>query len=149
MRYPYTGKRIGATLVDYIFTFCLTFLYIVSFGENDGLGHYSVSGFATLPLFLFWFIYFIVAEWYTGNTMGHYLFGLKVVPVEGQHLGFSQVTLRRICDVVDICWCFGLIAFLLVKTTQHNQRLGDLLAKTEVVGHNDKRMTADLDFEKS
>jgi hypothetical protein len=51
--------------------------------------------------------------------------------------GFGQTFVRRICDALEIVWCFGLIAFLLVKNTQQNQRHGDLLAKTLVIGEKD------------
>jgi RDD family len=60
MNYPYTSKRVGATLIDYTLTFALTILYIVNFGEEDGPHHYTVSGLPALVPVAFWFVYFVI-----------------------------------------------------------------------------------------
>jgi hypothetical protein len=50
---------------------------------------------------------------------------------------------------LEIVWCFGLIAWLLVRSTENHQRLGDLVAKTAVIGRDDTQTTIDFDFEKN
>jgi uncharacterized RDD family membrane protein YckC len=102
-----------------------------------------------LALNAFWFVYFIITEKYMGGTMGHQLFKLKVISMDGNELGFWQVFLRRICDALEISWCFGLVAFFLVKTSAYNQRLGDMVAKTRVVGKEEPGPEMAFDFEKS
>src|SRR5262249_30993297 len=102
---------------------------------------------ALVPM-LFWFIYFVIAEALLNGTLGHHLFGLKVVSVlANPKPNFGQILLRRISDALEIAWCFGLIAFILVKNTQHNQRLGDLWAKTVVTGKNEAFSETTFDFE--
>jgi uncharacterized RDD family membrane protein YckC len=149
MNYPYTSKRVGATLIDYTLTWALTILYIVNFGEEDSPQHYTINGLPALAPVAFWFIYFVITERYMGGTLGHQLLKLKVISRDNNSLSLGQVTIRRLCDALEIAWCFGLIAFLLVKSTDHHQRLGDLVAKTLVVGREDTQSAVDFDFEKS
>jgi uncharacterized RDD family membrane protein YckC len=79
MNYPYTSKRVGATLIDYTLIWVLDFLYLVEFGKNDNPGHYSMDGLPVLVPIAFWFVYFVITERFMGGTLGHQLFGLKVV----------------------------------------------------------------------
>jgi uncharacterized RDD family membrane protein YckC len=67
--------------------------------------------------------------------------------LSGNELGFGQVIKRRIADALEITWCFGLIAFILVKNTEFQQRLGDLWAKTQVVDRNEPAYIPDFEFE--
>ena len=149
MNYPYTSKRVGATFIDYTLTWVLTFLYIVEFGEQETPGHYSVNGLPAFVPVVFWFVYFVITERYMGGTLGHQLCRLKVVSQDNNSLSLGQVTVRRLCDALEIAWCFGLIAFLLVKSTDKHQRLGDLVAKTMVIGREDTQTAIEFDFEKS
>lgn len=148
MKYPYTGKRAAACLIDYTLIYALTIFYIVYFGEEDSSGQYSIHGFATLLPVTLWFVYFVVAETF-GGTLGHRIFKLKVISMDRQPLTFGRILVRRLCDVVDISFCFGLIAFILVKNTQFHQRLGDIAARTQVVGKEDLAPSVDFDFEKN
>jgi uncharacterized RDD family membrane protein YckC len=147
MKYIYTSKRVGATLIDYTLVFVLTYLYIYTVGTRDDNGVYHLSGLPVLPLNGLWFVYFVITERYMGGTMGHQIFKLKVISMDGNELGFWQVFLRRICDALEITLCFGLIAFLLVKTSPYQQRLGDMVAKTRVIGKQDPATEAIFDFE--
>lgn len=146
--YPYTSKRVVACLIDYTLIFVLTGLYIVYFGKEDRPGNYSIHGIATLVPIVMWFVYFVVAETF-GGTLGHRLFRLKVIAIDGQELTFGRILVRRLCDALEISWCFGFVAFLLVKNTQHHQRLGDIVAKTQVLGEEDLAPSVEFDFEKN
>ena len=149
MDYPHTSKRVGATLIDYTLIWVLDFLYLVEFGKNDSPGHYSMDGLPALLPIAFWFVYFVITERYMGGTLGHQLQKLKVVSRDGNDLTLGQVTKRRFCDALEIVWCSGLIAWLLVRSTDNHQRLGDLVAKTMVIGRDDTHTAVDFDFEKS
>ena len=148
MNYPYTSKRVVACLIDYTLIFVLTYYYVKYFGEEDTEGTYHVRNFAVLPPVALWFVYFVVAEAF-GGTLGHRIFGLKIVSMDGQEVTFGRILIRRLCDAVEISWCFGFIAFLLVKNTQHHQRLGDIVAKTQVLGKGDLAPSVEFDFEKT
>lgn len=146
--YPYTGKRVAATLIDYTFVWSLTIFYIVYFGKEETRGQYTIHGFSILLLICFWLLYFVVAE-ALGGTLGHRIFYLKVVAIDGLEPDFGSILVRRIFDIFEIVWCFGFIAFLVVRNTRYHQRLGDIVAKTYVIGRNDKLNLVVFDFEEA
>ena len=127
------GRKIGATLIDYILFFAFFFWYLKSFGEYDSVDNtYAVYGFDTLPIIIFWAVYMILIENLTGATLGHHLFNLKVISFNGERTSFSQNLKRRLLDFIDILF-WGIPALITIKNTEHHQRLGDLWAKTLVV----------------
>lgn len=146
--YKYIPKRVRATIIDYLVATFIFVFYILMVGKSDGQGTYMVSGFPALVLSFILFAYFILTERYMGGTLGHQLFKLKVVSLNGESPDFRQIFVRRICDLVEIVWCFGLIAYLLATNTDQNQRLGDLLAKTIVIGKEETYPNIVFDFEK-
>ena len=85
-------------------------------------------------------------EAYCGQTLGHALLGIKVVSLDGSAISFGQALKRRLCDAIEISWCFGLIAFILVKSTGNQQRLGDIVAKTYVT-LKDEEVRSEFEFE--
>jgi uncharacterized RDD family membrane protein YckC len=95
MNYPYTSKRIGATLIDYTLTFALTFLYIMTFGEENSPHNYTISGLPALVPVAFWFVYIVITERYMGGTLGHQLCKLKVVSHEGDLVAKTVVIGRE------------------------------------------------------
>jgi uncharacterized RDD family membrane protein YckC len=122
-----TGKRVIACLIDYTFLFLFSWFYVMAVGEPNGEGGASVSGLPALVPFGIWFAWLVLAEAKWGQTVGHALVGLKIVSMDGSAPEFVQVLKRRLCDVIEISWCFGLIAFLIAKNTPSRQRLGDIV----------------------
>ncbi len=149
--YPkkYIGKRIAATVIDYTIVIAITWLYIMTFGTETEEGTYTVIGISALVPFFFWCIYFIVCEAALGGTLGHQLLSLKIVSTDGRSPTFGQIIMRRISDALEISCCLGLIAFILVNTNSQAQRLGDIWAKTIVLGKNDNYSVGEFDFEKN
>jgi len=143
----YISKRVTATFIDYTLTFALTFAYIYIVGQPDESGAHVVTGLPALVPVLFWFLYFIICETYLDGTLGHQLLKVKVMSADGKTPVFSQILLRRLADAIEIAWCFGLIAFVIVKSTPNSQRLGDIWAKTIVIGKNDTFPVPKFDFE--
>ena len=132
----FIGKRIAATLIDYTLVFTLCFAYILYFGRENERGGKTISGLPALLPMAFWFFYFVITEAFLDGTVGHQLMKLEVVTISGRKPSFSQTLVRRIFDAIDITWCFGLLAFILVYNTDNSQRIGDILAKTIVIGKN-------------
>lgn len=130
-------RKIVATIIDYTLTFIFTFWYIYEFGAPNDEGGYSVSGVGALFPLAFWLLYFVIAEKYCAATLGHEIVKLRVVSVDGSPLTFTQVLKRRVCDAIEISSCFGLIAFFIAENNEKHQRLGDILAKTLVIGKNE------------
>jgi uncharacterized RDD family membrane protein YckC len=143
----YIGKRIAATLIDYTLVFGLTIAYVSIFGSPNDEGGRTISGLPALVPLIFWFAYFIVTENLLDGTLGHQLMGLIVVTLDNKHPAFSQTVVRRVADALEISWCFGFIAFIIVYRTDHCQRLGDILAKTIVVKKNAFFTDPTLDIE--
>jgi len=125
--------RIGAAILDYLIFIVFFFFFVFTFGEKITENTHQIKGpLAMVPL-IFWFIYFIVFEFALKGSPGNRIMGLKVLSVDNEPLKFVQIVKRRICDVLDIWWCFGLLGLILIKNTANNQRLGDIWAKTIVV----------------
>ena len=144
---PYIGRRVAATFIDYTLTFALTFSYIYIVGRPDENGSHVVTGLPALVPILFWFLYFIICETFVDGTLGHQLLKIKVVSVDGTSVSLSQILVRRLADILEIAWCFGLIAYAIAKSTQNNQRLGDIWGKTIVIGKKDTFPIDKFDFE--
>ena len=143
---PQTGRRILATIIDYAVVFAFTFWYTMTFGTPNDEGGYTVSGFSVWGLVRFWGLWIVGTEGFCGQTLGHALVGLKVVNIDGSPISLGQSLKRRLCDAVEISWCFGLLAFILVKSTGNQQRLGDIIAKTYVV-RKDQEALPEFEFE--
>ncbi|GAB5525646.1 MAG: hypothetical protein Roseis2KO_35180 [Roseivirga sp.] len=127
-------NRISATIIDFILFYAFIFAYTYALGEPNNEGGYSVTGFATWGVPAMWFLFFPVAESMGGQTLGHKIMGIKVVATNGKPIGFGQAFKRRLADIIDLHFCFGLIAYLVIRNSPTHQRLGDLWAGTIVVG---------------
>jgi uncharacterized RDD family membrane protein YckC len=144
----YVSKRVRATVIDYTLVWAFTIFYILMAGERNFEGAYTVSGWPALIPVLFWFLYIVIAEQYVGGTLGHLIFKIRIESITNEKITLGRTFIRRISDVLEIAWCFGLIAYLLALNTRNNQRLGDILAKTCVIGKNDIYQDIQFDFEK-
>lgn len=133
---PNTSKRIGATIIDYGFVLTFTYLFIVAYGKPNEDGGYTLTGLPALVPILLWFLYFVLTESIWGSTVGHAIFRLSVLTMFLTKPTFTQILKRRVADIIDIIAFIGLIAFILIRNTQYNQRLGDIWAKTIVVDMN-------------
>jgi uncharacterized RDD family membrane protein YckC len=130
---PLILKRTLATFLDWAL-FLVIFIpyYKVYAIQNPEDGSWSLKGLPALGSMMIWVIYFPIAEYKFGNTLGHYLLKLRVYSLSTDNLTFIQTFKRRLCDMIDIQWCFGLLAIILIKNTEKHQRLGDIWAKTIV-----------------
>lgn len=125
--------RVGAAIFDYLIFLVVVIFFVFFLGKKVDSNSYQLRGSLGLLPFIFWFIYFVIIESVLKGTLGKRLMGLRVFSLDNEPLKFSQVFKRRICDTLDICWCFGLLGFILMKNTINNQRLGDIWAKTIVM----------------
>ena len=133
-------KRIIATLIDYAIISIITYLYIELLGDDTPDGSKEVNGLLTLPIFIFWFLYFVVIETFYSATLGHQALYLKVVTIDRKVIGFSQALKRRLLDPIDIM-IYGIPAIITIKNTDKHQRLGDLWAKTIIIDTKDIEQT--------
>ena len=131
---PKLLRRALATVIDYGLYMAFYIGLIVTYGvENDEGGYTLSNDIGGLWIFIVWFLYFPITESIRGQTLGKLMLGLKVVSKRGSPISFGQALKRHLVDIIDFSF-FGLIAFIIIKNTPDHQRLGDLLAKTIVIG---------------
>ena len=68
-----------------------------------------------------------------GQSWGKRAMGIKVVRLDGKEPGLSDYLLRAIFHLIDTFSSFGIIAALLISSSNKSQRLGDLTANTAVI----------------
>ncbi|MFH1501642.1 MAG: RDD family protein [Candidatus Eisenbacteria bacterium] len=100
--------------------------------------HSWVSGhYVTDPLCLVFlgcmFLYFFLLEGMVGATLGKRLLGLRVVGVDGGRAGLLRSLLRNVLRVVDGLPTLGLVAAVLISTSEERTRFGDRVAETRVI----------------
>lgn len=134
---PNLKKRVLATFYDYGLFFLATSIYVGFFGHDNDEGGRTVSGLLTLPIIIFWFIYFVIIEGFYGATFGHQAFNLKVLKLNRMNIGFSQAFKRHLIDPIDI-FIYGIPAIIAIKNSDKHQRLGDMWAKTIIVDTTDR-----------
>jgi uncharacterized RDD family membrane protein YckC len=112
-------------------------LYInVTLGDEK----YSIVGsgkfltYVGLMLLIYW-LYYGVLQGIKGWTPGKLALGIRTVAEEtGQPAGVGRATLRWVAWIVDsFPWFIPLVGLITAVTTQKNQRVGDMVAKTVVV----------------
>jgi len=133
------GKRITAGFIDYAIIFFFQGIMFYFYGKQID-GGYVLSGTPFWMVVLFWAFMTIGLEQIFGATIGNFMSDLKPVSIKdfnNQRLTIGQSIKRHLVDILDI-WFFGLIGILLIKNTKHNQRLGDIWAKTIVLDTIDK-----------
>jgi uncharacterized RDD family membrane protein YckC len=74
-----------------------------------------------------------LSELFTQRTFGKWIFGLRVVSLDGRRPGVVALLARNALRLIDINLLFPL---LLVAVTPYHQRLGDLVARTVVVAED-------------
>jgi uncharacterized RDD family membrane protein YckC len=129
----YFFLRALATVIDFAFCGGFFFAYARYFGveTNDG---YQVSGCGhVLALIAAWVAFFPLSEGIWGRTLGKWTCDLRVVDLNNRPVTMGQAATRRLLDPIDLFAFFGLVAYIAAKTTPLHQRLGDLVAKTQVV----------------
>lgn len=99
-----------------------------AFKEDFGTGILIVFYLAA------WLLYGILCEYYwSGQTIGKWLLGLRVVDAAGLELQFYQVAIRNLIRSLDLFPVLGLTGGITMLCNRRLQRLGDLAAGTVVV----------------
>jgi uncharacterized RDD family membrane protein YckC len=125
--------RFGAWFFDYAVVFAFTWWFVMTNGEPNDDGGYTVTGLAALAVPAFWFFWIVLPEGLWGATLGKKIIGLKIVKTNGQSLGMANAIGRRICDVIDFSLSFGIVAAVCFKNSPIGQRLGDRAMNAVVI----------------
>ena len=76
---------------------------------------------------------YVVIQGLRGWTPGKLLFGIRTVAEDGQPPGIGRAIIRWVLFIVDGL-CAGLVGFIVMLTSRGHRRVGDMAAKTYVVG---------------
>ena len=136
LQYASSAQRVMALLFDCLI-FLAVFVFFLIFIEMDENGKFSFFGsFFSLPVLIFWLVYFPLAEGLAGQTVGKRLMKIRVVSLESDNLTLLQGLIRRLFDLVDMLF-FGLVGILVMSQSDKTQRLGDKVAGTIVILYNE------------
>ena len=94
-------------------------------------GQYFLNGLLPIGMLI---IYHLLWEVFAnGQSLGKRTLGIRVVRLDGKEPGLSDYLLRSILLLIDFLFSIGIIAVLLIGSSEKRQRLGDLAANTTVV----------------
>ncbi|HSC39259.1 MAG TPA: RDD family protein [Chitinophagaceae bacterium] len=85
-----------------------------------------------IALFAWIILYHAIQEYFWHRSIGKRIFRLKVIKTDGSALSLADVFKRNILDPFETL-LFNFVGIFVSAITPKNQRLGDLLAKTQVV----------------
>ena len=134
------GRRIGAGIIDLILVFLVLgiglALLIGDTESGNGNASFKLEGADALIWVALALVYYGVAEAATGQTLGKRLLNVRVVGADGNAARPGQIVVRTLLRLVD-GFAFYLVGLVVILATgERRQRLGDLAAKTRVVGAN-------------
>src|SRR5215211_3939563 len=132
-----TGRRIWATIVDWLILGAAFTVMVMLFGNITNVGFANWNGsMPALPSLLYAagvVLYYVLLEGYLGQTVGKMVLGIKVVREDnGEVPGFGAAFIRTLLRLIDGLFSY-LVAFISVQISGKNQRLGDMAAHTLVV----------------
>ncbi len=111
-------------------------LYIAVFSD---MGSDSTDYFVYIVIFPMSTFYTLVFEvWLNGQTPGKKLLKIKVIKLDGKQPGFYDYLIRWTFRIIDILLSFGVVGTILILSTEHSQRLGDMTSNTTVVRVNSR-----------
>jgi uncharacterized RDD family membrane protein YckC len=119
--------RYVACLVDYAIIMGITNIFYLASQHNV----WVIIAFVPM-----WFFYIPYLESRGGQTLAKRWFKLKVRRYDGGDVNLFDTFSRHMLDVLDFLPVLGLLGFILASRHQRHQRLGDRLARTEVIQLN-------------
>ena len=125
------GARAAATVVDFVALAVLVWVPALVFGAITQLLLDSFLSGVLAGIVLTPFAYYVLLEARYGRTLGKHLEGVVVTDRDGSPASLRACLLRNLLRPVDFV-AFYLLGFVVVLATDRNQRLGDLVAGTEV-----------------
>jgi len=155
------GRRIGAFIVDWVILYAIygvvwrltsdlteapSFIKDCSLITNAGCinlnEHVYVFKnssvlYGSLAALAYVVVMFWVIQGLTGATIGKALFGVRVVNDNGTGPGIGRAIVRSLLMIID-GFCFYIVGLVLALATKGHRRLGDMAAKTFVVGTKDR-----------
>ncbi|HEV8538676.1 MAG TPA: RDD family protein [Bacteroidota bacterium] len=99
----------------------------------SGIGEF-LEPWMWIGMYLPIFVYEVVMEsFFKGQTLGKMVRGIRVIQINGAEPTIGSYILRWLLRLVEITFCGGSIALIVLLINGRGQRLGDLAAGTTVV----------------
>jgi len=131
-----SGWRIAAALIDLAVLGCVAVILSAATGQitNSSTSfQLSLSAAWTLVLVAIALLYYFALEAWAGQTLGKFLFDVRVRTAAGEKPSTGAVALRTLLRIVDwlpVLYLAGWISTLATGTRR--QRIGDLAARTAI-----------------
>jgi len=101
--------------------------------DDISYGYTANIVFVFMPLLLFVLYNLFLELWLNGQTIGKRTVGIKVVRLDGREPGIGNYLMRAIFHLIDTIFSFGVMGALLISSSIHKQRLGDMTANTTLI----------------
>ncbi|MEW6470061.1 MAG: RDD family protein [Bacteroidota bacterium] len=111
-----------------ILVFGLLFLAAGLWDEDSVIFYWF---FIAIPIFFFYTPLMEILN--DGQTVGKMALRIKVVKLNGREVSLGDYLMRWVFRSIEIYFCAGSIASMMVSSSDKGQRLGDLLANTTVI----------------
>lgn len=131
--------RFVAMLIDLMifffayFVLIFIFLSAIGMGISDGSDEFSMAILAFFPVMGFMGYHLISEITGNGQSWGKKAMNIKVVRLDGEEASLSDYLLRAVFHFVDTLLTGGILAALLISSSQKKQRLGDMTSNTTVI----------------
>jgi uncharacterized RDD family membrane protein YckC len=128
-------ERIWAAIIDVIVVCC----FLLGLGLLFASLHlYQLQTTVVLMSVLSWgglyILYQVICDAFLhGRTLGKMFQKLQTARIDGKQMTMSSSVLRAVLSLVDTYYSGGVIAIMLVASTDKRQRLGDMAAGTTVI----------------
>lgn len=130
------GSRIAAAIVDALILGLVLLLAAFGiFGLADWFSSPLLAiGLGWLVILVLVIGYFVAFEVFNdGKTPGKSMFGIRVLGVDGDPVGFGPSMVRNLLRLVDIFPVLPILGPIAILASDRNQRIGDMAARTLVV----------------
>jgi uncharacterized RDD family membrane protein YckC len=141
MNYAGVWVRLSAIVIDLVVMSIVFFpitravkgTWVMTRTDHSWAGGAFVTDPLCLVFLVTMFLYFVLFEGVSGATPGKKLLGLRVVSEDGGRAGLARSLLRNILRIVDGLPTLGIVAAVLISTSDERARFGDRVAETRVV----------------
>jgi uncharacterized RDD family membrane protein YckC len=122
-------RRIAAACLDLVVVTALTLP--IGLIADEPPADLSGSWFTTWLGLVF--LYYAVPEWRFGTSLGKHVADLRVVRLDEEPIRLWQSLARTVFRVIDLLPALYLVGAGSIALTERRQRVGDLVARTQVV----------------
>jgi uncharacterized RDD family membrane protein YckC len=127
-------ERFFAIFIDSLIVGSFYFILLMILSNTIGSALFEYPALVSLTLIGMFIFYQLFSEILAdGQSWGKKAMGIKVVRLDGKEPGLSDYLLRAVFHMVDSVVSLGIMAALMISSSNKNQRLGDMTANTTVI----------------